>query len=178
MHVTDDSEVCDLENWRVRILVDGNDVLRALHTDHVLRRTGDAARHVDKGLHGFSGLAHLVRIRNPTSIDDGAARARRAVEQLRELFDQRVRAGLAESTPTRHHDCRFFELRPRALFDVGFDSGKIIGRAEFFAIARTASSVNMESIVSPVLKGLESIDSQSVTVRIGDKILETEFLVK
>ena len=37
---------------------------------------------------------------------------------------------------------------------------------------------NMDNIVSPVLKGLESIDAQAVTVRFGDKILETEFLVK
>jgi hypothetical protein len=37
---------------------------------------------------------------------------------------------------------------------------------------------NMESFVSPVLKSLESIDAQAVTVRFGDKILETEFLVK
>ena len=37
---------------------------------------------------------------------------------------------------------------------------------------------NMENVVSPVLKGLESIDAQAVTVRLGDKILETEFLVK
>ena len=37
---------------------------------------------------------------------------------------------------------------------------------------------NMENVLSPVLKGLESIDAQAVTVRFGDKMLETEFLVK
>lgn len=37
---------------------------------------------------------------------------------------------------------------------------------------------NMENLVSPVLKGLESIDAQAVTVRFGDKVLETEFQVK
>ncbi len=37
---------------------------------------------------------------------------------------------------------------------------------------------DMENVVSPVLKGLESIDTQAVTVRFGDRILETEFLVK
>ena len=37
---------------------------------------------------------------------------------------------------------------------------------------------NMENLVSPVLKGLESIDAQAVTVRFGDKVLETEFLIK
>jgi len=37
---------------------------------------------------------------------------------------------------------------------------------------------NMENVLSPVLKGLESIDAQAVTIRFDDKILETEFLVK
>jgi hypothetical protein len=37
---------------------------------------------------------------------------------------------------------------------------------------------NMDNVLSPVLKGLESINAQSVTVRYGDKILETEFLIK
>jgi len=37
---------------------------------------------------------------------------------------------------------------------------------------------NMDNVVSPVLKGLESIDAQAVTVRFGNKFLETELLVK
>ncbi len=37
---------------------------------------------------------------------------------------------------------------------------------------------NMDNVVSLVLKGLESINAQSVTVRFEDKMLETEFLVK
>jgi hypothetical protein len=37
---------------------------------------------------------------------------------------------------------------------------------------------NMDNLVSPFLKGLESIDAQAVTVRFGNKLLETEFLVK
>ena len=37
---------------------------------------------------------------------------------------------------------------------------------------------NMDNLLSPVLKGLESIDTQAVTVRFDHKVLETEFLVK
>ena len=37
---------------------------------------------------------------------------------------------------------------------------------------------NMENVVSPLLRGLESIDAQAVTVRFGRKTLETEILVK
>lgn len=50
-----------------------------------------------------------------------------------------------------------------------------------FAIGAQADKLtmyNMESVCLPVLKGLESINTQAVTVRFGDKILETEFLVK
>jgi hypothetical protein len=46
------------------------------------------------------------------------------------------------------------------------------------AQAAKLAMYNMENVVSPVLKGLESIDAQAVTVRFSDKILETEFLVK
>ena len=46
------------------------------------------------------------------------------------------------------------------------------------AQAAKLTMYNMENVVSPVLKGLESINAQAVTVRVGDKILETEFLVK
>ena len=51
---------------------------------------------------------------------------------------------------------------------------------DYASDARSAklTMYNMENFVSPVLKGLESINAQAVTVRIGDKILETEFLVK
>jgi len=37
---------------------------------------------------------------------------------------------------------------------------------------------NMDTVVCPLLKGMESIDTQAVTVRYDDKILETEFWVK
>ncbi|MBF0512213.1 MAG: hypothetical protein HQL13_07810, partial [Candidatus Omnitrophica bacterium] len=37
---------------------------------------------------------------------------------------------------------------------------------------------NMESFITPFLKGLESIDAQAITVRLEDKILVTELLVK
>ncbi|MDE1921490.1 MAG: DUF3352 domain-containing protein [Candidatus Omnitrophica bacterium] len=37
---------------------------------------------------------------------------------------------------------------------------------------------NMDNLVTPVLKGLESINAQAVTVRFSGKMLETEFLVK
>jgi len=52
---------------------------------------------------------------------------------------------------------------------------------ESYALGAQAAKLtmyNMENLVSPVLKGLESIDAQAVRMRFNDKILETEFLVK
>jgi Protein of unknown function (DUF3352) len=58
------------------------------------------------------------------------------------------------------------------------DLSRLLDNYALGAQSAKLTMYNMESIVSPVLKGLESIDAQAVTVRFGDKILETEFLVK
>jgi hypothetical protein len=58
------------------------------------------------------------------------------------------------------------------------DLSRLLDNYALGAQSAKLTMYNMESVVSPVLKGLESIDAQAVTVRIGDKILETEFLVK
>ena len=63
---------------------------RALHADEVLRRARDAERDVDLRLHGLAGLTDLLRVRHPARVDDRARRARRALEQLGELLDERL----------------------------------------------------------------------------------------
>src|SRR4051812_7586393 len=44
LHVADDAEVRDREDRGLTVLVHGDDVVGALHADHVLGRTGDAER--------------------------------------------------------------------------------------------------------------------------------------
>ncbi len=58
------------------------------------------------------------------------------------------------------------------------DLSRLLNNYALGAQSAKLTMYNMENFVSPVLKGLESIDAQAVTVRFGDKILETEFLVK
>ncbi len=58
------------------------------------------------------------------------------------------------------------------------DLSRLLDNYALGAQSAKLTMYNMENFVSPVLKGLESIDAQAVTVRFGDKILETEFLVK
>jgi len=72
VYVTDDAEVGDREDRCFGILVDRDDVVRALHTDHVLGRTGNTKRDVHLGLHGLAGLTDLLGIRDPTGVDNGA----------------------------------------------------------------------------------------------------------
>jgi hypothetical protein len=58
------------------------------------------------------------------------------------------------------------------------DLSRLLDNYALGARSAKLTMYNMESVVSPVLKSLESIDAQAVTIRFGDKILETEFLVK
>src|SRR3954469_3212219 len=59
VEVADDAEVRELEDRRVLVLVDRDDVLGALHADLVLDRAGDAGREVELRRDGLSGLADL-----------------------------------------------------------------------------------------------------------------------
>jgi len=58
------------------------------------------------------------------------------------------------------------------------DLSRLLDNYALGAQSAKLTMYNMENVVSPVLKSLESIDAQAVTMRFGDKVLETEFLVK
>src|SRR3954454_4165586 len=63
VEVADHPEVAELEDRRVRVLVDREDVLGVLHPDLVLDRAGDARRQVQLRRDGLPGLADLRRVR-------------------------------------------------------------------------------------------------------------------
>src|SRR6516165_10196806 len=79
VEIADDPEVRELEDRRVRVLVDRDDVLRGLHPDLVLDRAGDPGGQVQLRRHGLAGLADLRRVRVPAGVDDGAGRGDRGV---------------------------------------------------------------------------------------------------
>src|SRR5207247_2982614 len=89
VQVADDAEVGVLEDRRVRVLVDGDDHVRALHAHLVLDRTGDADGDVEPRRDGLAGLADLRRIRVPARVDDRARRGDGATERLGQFLDQR-----------------------------------------------------------------------------------------
>src|SRR5688500_13195271 len=72
LEVADDTEVDELEDRRLLVLVDGDDRLRRLHAGTVLDGTGDAVGHVQLGRDGLAGLPDLERVRVPAGVDRGA----------------------------------------------------------------------------------------------------------
>src|SRR5918999_5514685 len=65
VQVADHAQIGELEDRRVRVLVDRDDVLGALHADLVLDRTRDARRQVELRRHRLAGLADLGGVRVP-----------------------------------------------------------------------------------------------------------------
>src|SRR4051812_11331450 len=106
VHVTDDAEIAELEDRRVRIFVDRDDHVRALHAHLVLDRARDAERHVELRRHDLPRLPDLRGVRVPARVDDGARRTDRTPERTRELLGEREVLRSAEAaTPRDDHIC-------------------------------------------------------------------------
>src|SRR5687767_9459818 len=114
VQVADDPEVAELEDRRVRVLVDRDDVLRGLHADLVLDRAGDAGREVELGRDGLAGLPDLARVREPAGVHHRAGRGHRSAERLRELVAQLEVLGLAEPATSRHEEVGVLDVHVRA----------------------------------------------------------------
>ena len=115
VQVADDAEVGELEDRRVRILVDRDDHVRALHPDLVLDRAGDPERDVQLRRHGLAGLTDLRRIRVPPRVDDRPCRGDRAAERLRELLGERELLRLAEPASAGDDHVGILDRRPLLL---------------------------------------------------------------
>src|SRR5437016_10779954 len=88
VQVPDDAEVRELEDRRVLVLVDRDDVLRRLHADLVLDRAGDAGSEVELRGDRLAGLADLRGVRIPAGIDHGTRGRNGSAERLGELLAQ------------------------------------------------------------------------------------------
>ena len=121
VQVADDAEVAELEDRRVRVLVDRDDHVRALHADLVLDRAGDAERDVELRRHGLAGLADLRGVRVPACVDDGARRADGAAERACELLGERELLGRAESAAAGDDDVGVLDRRAARLLELLVD---------------------------------------------------------
>ena len=104
VEVAHDPEVAELEDRRVRVLVDRDDVLRGLHADLVLDRARDAGREVELRRDRLAGLADLRRVREPARVDDRARRGDGAAERAGELLAEVEVLGLAEPAAAGHEE--------------------------------------------------------------------------
>src|ERR1700710_6634 len=102
VQIADDAEIRELEDRRVRILVDREDVLVVLHPDLVLDRAGDARREVQLRRHRLTGLADLRRVGVPTGVDDRAGRGNGAAHRLGEFLGELESVSGTEATTATH----------------------------------------------------------------------------
>src|SRR3954449_730867 len=96
VEVAHDAQVGELEDRRVGVLVDRDDVLGALHADLVLDGAGDARREVQLRRDRLAGLADLRGVRVPAGVDHRAGCRDGAAERVGEVLGKREVLGLAE----------------------------------------------------------------------------------
>src|SRR4051794_19880843 len=104
VEIADHAEVGELEDRRVGVLVDRDDVLARLHADLVLDRSADARREVELRRDGLARLADLGGVRVPARIDDRAGRGDRAAERAGELLERLEALGLAQAAAAGDQD--------------------------------------------------------------------------
>src|SRR5215203_6292302 len=104
VEVADDPEVGELEDRGVRVLVDRDDVLRALHADLVLDRAGDPGRQVQLRRDRLARLADLGGVGVPAGVDHRARRRDGAAERTGEILQRLEALGLAEPAAAGHEE--------------------------------------------------------------------------
>src|SRR3954451_4096154 len=104
VQVADDAQVGELEDRRVLVLVDRDDVLRRLHADLVLDGARDAGRQVQLRRDALAGLADLRRVRVPARVDDRAGRRDGAAQGVGQLLAELEALGLAQAASARYEN--------------------------------------------------------------------------
>src|SRR5947207_778078 len=111
--VSHHEQVRELTDGRIRILVDGDHILRRLHTYPVLDRTRYASRQVERGFHDLSRLPNLQLIGHPAGIRRGPAGSHGATQDIRELLELRESVGAAHAAPASDDELRLLEVDRR-----------------------------------------------------------------
>src|SRR5260370_3598676 len=104
--VTDDAVVGDLEDRRLRVLVDRADHLGGPHAGQVLDRAGDAEAQVELGRDRAPGLADLEPVRPPARVHRRARGPDRRANHLGQLFQYAKVPRPPERARPRYHHLR------------------------------------------------------------------------
>src|SRR5215218_3194076 len=121
VEVADDPEIRELEDRGVGVLVDRHDVLRGLHADLVLDRSGDAGGEVELRRHRLAGLADLGGVRVPAGIDHRAGRRHGPAHHARELLERLEALGLAEAAAAGDEDVGVLDVHVGAALLAALD---------------------------------------------------------
>src|SRR4051812_23369264 len=169
VEVAHDAEVGELEDRCVRVLVDRDDVLRALHADLVLDRARDAGGEVELRRHRLAGLPDLARVREPAGVDHRPRRGDGAAEGARQLFELLEALGVAEAAAARDQDLGVLDVDVRAALLAALDHRRL-GRPrrelDVDVLHRRRSAV--------ALRGLERVQAPddhaevALVARLGD----------
>ena len=123
------AEVGEFEDRRVGVLVDRDDVLRALHPDLVLDRAGDARREVQLRRDRLAGLADLRRVGVPAGVDHRARGGDGALppNAAGELLGQLEALGLAEAATAGDEDVGALDVDVGAALFAARDHRRLLG---------------------------------------------------
>src|SRR5215210_2571735 len=110
VQVADDAEIGELEDRRVRVLVDRDDVLRGLHAYLVLDGARDAGREVQLRRNRLSRLSDLRGVGVPAGVDHGARGRDRPAERVGELLAHLKALGLAEAATAGHEQVGILDV--------------------------------------------------------------------
>ena len=107
--VPHDAQFGDAEYLRVRVAVDGDDVLRRLHAGQVLDRAGQAHGQVQARGHGLAREANLVRVAQPAAVHHVARGAQSGAAGVRQLPHQAEVLRPADAAPHGDHGVRILQ---------------------------------------------------------------------
>src|SRR3954447_16850403 len=155
VQISDHTEVGELEDRRVLVLVDRDDVLRGLHTDLVLDRARDAEREVELRCDRLTGLADLRGVGVPARVDDRARRGHGAAECAGEVLGELEVLGLAEPASTAHEQVGVLDVHVGAALLAALHElrlGRPVGQrhVDLLDLRRAvAGLVHLERVESP-----------------------------
>mmetsp|Transcript_28681 Transcript_28681/g.60422 ORF Transcript_28681/g.60422 Transcript_28681/m.60422 type:complete len:395 (+) Transcript_28681:63-1247(+) len=113
--VSDQSVVCDLEDGRLWVLVDGHDGFAVLHACQVLDGSGDADGQVKLWCHHLARLTDLQVVRAHSRVHRRTRRSQRPAKLIRKLFEHFEVFLRLEGPASGDDDPSRVELGPLAL---------------------------------------------------------------